>query len=104
MDYVERNGPLPRWLEVGINCEKLNIHPGQLGFDVSDPRVLTNIRIAMNVYETAISRKYAPKKSEWDTQNPDGARLLKWARGGESKLKADPREATFTIMEKPKSV
>lgn len=70
---------------------------------MADPRVLANIRIAMNVYETAISRKYAPKKIEWDNQNPDGARLLKWARGGESKLKPAKNEATFEIMERPKN-
>lgn len=88
-------------LEIGLICERFNCAPDTLGLDTHDPRVTRSIRTALNVYDTAMSRKRAKDASKWDKANPHGVSLLHWARNGESDA-PDPREAKFQMLPRPR--
>ena len=104
MDYVDSPSrcPPPRLLEVGLICEQFNCSPKEFGFDVMDPRIVRNIRTALNVYHTAQARHETRDKSKWDRENPAGTRLLRWARGGESQHPG-PFEVKVQIPQRPKN-
>ena len=104
MDYVEHPSqcPPPRLLEVALICDHLKISPVELGFDTKDPRIVRNIRTALNVYHTAQARHDAKDKGKWDREHPSGVSILRWARGGESKTK-NPREVRIRLPERPKN-
>ena len=95
---------MPRLLEVAQNCQRYNVHPGIFGFDQNDPRVMRDINTSLNVYDAASGRKQAKKKIDWDKANPEGTRLLRWARTGKSQEDTEPKssEVQMTIPERPR--
>ena len=84
---------MPTILEVGLACKELHISLYEMGFDVSNPRIVRDVQMAVSIYELAAERKRlkraqknAPKDKKhkvesWEKQNPEGAKLLRWAAG-----------------------
>ena len=68
-------------LEIGLLLEDGGVTLKDLGFDPSDPRIVRNIRMGMTIYNSALDRKRAKKKSDWDKENPELKKLLDWASG-----------------------
>lgn len=95
---------MPRLLEVGLACRDFKVSPEVYGYDMKDPRTTRAIRMALSVYDTALSRKQANKKTEWDKSNPDGKRFLGLARNGKSDREDElgPNEVRLEIPERPK--
>ena len=81
---------MPQYLEVGLLCKQFKTHPGTFGFDSTDPKLVREIKLALDIFETASDRHNAKKKIDWDKKHPEGARLLKWARG-QSEPEVDPQ-------------
>lgn len=102
LDFAEKeSAPMPRLLEIGLHCQRYSCTPDKFGLDVLDPRLIRNINLAVNVYQSASERKQYKKKMEWDKSHPSQARLLREVRQEESK-NPDPYEVRVSIPERPK--
>ena len=94
---------MPRLLEVGLACRDFKVSPSIYGYDIQDPRVTRSIRMALNIHDTAVSRQFSDNRVEWDKNNKEGKKLLRWAKDGvgdEGEL--EPTEVRITIPERPK--
>lgn len=78
---VNRRAEMPLLLEVGLLVEDGWGTLSEMGYDPTDPRIVRNVRMAVSIYNTAIDRKRAKKKSDWDKENQEGKKLLDWASG-----------------------
>lgn len=86
--------------------------PGVLGLDERDPRLWRNMAMVLNVYQAAQKRRAwqrsekgrkkakGEKPRRWDADNPEEARLLRWARGGQS-AQPDPLEVRVDVPVRP---
>lgn len=84
---------MPILLEIGLNCRKFGLSPKDFGLDGNDPRVFRSINVALNIFDAVLDRRqikketknlpsdYKGKKPDWDRDNPEMSKLLKWAAG-----------------------